>query len=201
MIYTPITLTNKEKDNIDDLLTRAAREMQYFYRLNDNCSIVICVEIKSPTIEETEWKLYITDTDITMRGKNSKDERALMNNGIVMFSRNAKSQSNVNNCYEFDLDFLAQYPKIRQDIINLITKNRDEVKIKNELQPKKDDDINLEINFNDLNSINKIIITEEKGRTVGTVIFPNQIVKILTDNDIILVTKEPEKQKEREGII
>lgn len=110
-------------------------------------------------------------------------------------------------CKEIGLvaGFIEAYPDIRERAIrNIERKEREkesDIQIKKEqlenirkITQTYDKEASIEINLPKTQNQHKLVVTEEDGRTIGTLDFGGRTIKVITDGDIILVRKANKEQ-------
>ena len=114
-------------------------------------------------------------------------------------------------CKEIELvvGFIEAYPKIRERAIRKIEKNiiEKETQKESDIQRKKEQlenirkvtqtynkEASIEIDLPKTQNQHQLVVTEEEGRTIGTLDFGGRTIKVITDGDIVLVRKSKKEK-------
>lgn len=162
------------------------------------------------------------DLDLPLYGKNWYLK--ILNDRIILYSNSSEKYTNLERHkvhhlqdlvytegdYEAHFQFIKQYDKVRKELEEVL-KKRDESQQNNldaltsisekhgrkaEKQAKKLAST-VQIDFPKTQNVHEIEITEEVGKKVGTIDFGKQIIKIVTEGDIVLVNKTQEQPKSK----
>lgn len=149
------------------------------------------------------WQISYDDTEGINLEAMSKD-RAYSDS--ICLSRRLPKRTLYDSMWDICLDFVINYPNIRQDLIFEIEKEkrkeRDHCEVidenielaKTKLHNLKD--AIIELNFPETLDQKEIEVEKKDGQTIGTINFGERSIRIITNGDIVLVPKrEKEKQK------
>lgn len=115
------------------------------------------------------------------------------------------------SCKEIELvaGFIEAYPKIRERAIRKIEENiiKKANKKESDIKRKKEQlenirkvtqtyekEASIEIDLPKTQNQHQLVVTEEDGRTIGTLDFGGRTIKVITDGDIVLVRKINKEQ-------
>lgn len=183
--------TKEEKKSIRDTMTAIVEELRYIYDATQLTRLSIrCPRIAGMSDDEfydVEWNLVINDSNIHLENNYSCGGADIVFEKTTLFG-NRKVVID----YDRDYRFIIVYDRVLKELEEKAKKSAIE---KSEFFSKmqefrKNHESIVEINMPQTMNRHEIKITHEDGRTVGTIDFGRQTIKIITSSDIVLVDDE-----------
>ena len=145
------------------------------------------------------WYFIMNEKEITIREASNGNHTHLERKGI----NNKPYQVGE---YLAHQQFINQYEKIRNQVESIQNSKKEQHESQmskmSELRNKYSDEskkerkrleASVQIDFPPSINVNDIEITEENGKTIGIIDFGKQLIKIITEGDIVLVDKRKDK--------
>ena len=195
-----IHYTQKEKKEINDLYEKALDDLWDLWQTSSINEIRI--RLAGEEQNNDKWYFYISDKQINL------STSAYMNHTIIYQLAAPQKKwgktlliKNKETTDAKKLFFLKQYEFIREKMLlrlEYAAKQKEETKeFLGNLKKKLNPESNVEIDFGNSTNLYPIEIVEEDGKTIGTINFGNQTIKIITEGDIVLIDKRNNKQKKK----
>lgn len=167
-----------------DMLTIDLPGMYYFDIIGDNKEVI-----------KTSAELYIDDTGIVLRSTHVYKDNLYT---ISCFESGNFCRSVTDNCFNNDAVIIDNAAEIRSRFLEKIK----DAKRKSDIIKKIDrrnlnKEAIIKIDMPDSNAKQKIVVTNEDGRTVGTIDCGDRVIKIITDGSICLVNEKELVHKEK----
>lgn len=194
-------LTDKEKQSIRNAIKLLIKDLR---KLTDNYPGTI---IKVFAFHEeigrygSAWYLEITKKEITLKEPKRESDSII-------------ARGNKRNIYIDDADYLAQfhfiknYDEIRRKVEEIVNKKEQEIqgnidlinKTKNKYQKKLKDNkktkkATVEIDVPQTNNQYELVVTEESGKTVGTLKFNGLTLTLCASDGVKIINKPKNKEK------
>ena len=194
-------LTDKEKQSIRNAIKLLIKDLR---KLTDNYPGTI---IKVFAFHEEigrygrAWYLEITKKEITLKEPKKESDSII-------------ARGNKRNIYIDDADYLAQYhfiknyDEIRRKVEEIVNKKEQEIqgnidlinKTKNKYQKKLKDNkktkkATVEIDVPQTNNQYELVVTEESGKTVGTLKFNGLTLTLCASDGVKIINKPKNKEK------
>jgi len=195
-----IRYTQKEKKEINDLYEKALDDLWDLWQTSTINEIRI--RLAGEEQNNGKWYFYISDKQINL------STSAYMNHTIIYQLAAPQKKwgktlliKNKETTDAKKLFFLKQYEFIREKMLlrlEYAAKQKEGTKeLFDNLKKKLNPESNVEIDFGNSTNLYPIEIVEEDGKTIGTINFGNQTIKIITEGDIVLIDKRNNKQKKK----
>jgi len=182
-----IVFTKEEKKQIKDCLDVVLDDIREIWKLSNGSAMQVFLEMK--ILEEEYCFLGINNKCIFL------DD--LSDNSSVILEKIKNKKVERTNDFEIAFQFLQNYEKIREEIFNYMYReailNFDE-KDRFEERNKPKEAI-IEIQIPPYKNQQIIEVQKVNGRNVGTIDFGDKAIKLITDNEIILVNRIEEAKK------
>lgn len=192
--------TLEEQKTINKGLDTILKDLELIWESAGKEDIEISIRLKGIKKENVKyptsgWQFFLTKDGFYINNK-------LIENKIYFTTIDETGKmKTIYGMYELTTIFIKEYPKLRERIINKITKIKEEKnktleKIAN-IQKLYSNTSDIEIDFAQTQNRHKIEVTEENGKKIGTINFGSQSIRIITEGNIILVDKKESSKTKR----
>ena len=194
--------TNEEIKKFEKAITLVIKEFDSLFKESGLDKIFFTVNLEG--IENydkgymnKDWFFVIDDYGVYFNQSLGSNYKKIFFAKRNRFGKN-KMQFPINLC---DLIFLREYENIKAMVVSEVNAALRQRNISIEVADKicKNAESIVEIDMPRSQNVHEVEVSEENGKKIGVINFGSQIVKIITNGDIVLVNKDSNSNAKKKG--
>ena len=194
--------TNEEIKKFEKAITLVIKEFDSLFKESGLDKIFFPVNLEG--IENydkgymnKDWFFVIDDYGVYFNQSLGSNYKKIFFAKRNRFGKN-KMQFPINLC---DLIFLREYENIKAMVVSEVNAALRQRNISIEVADKicKNAESIVEIDMPRSQNVHEVEVSEENGKKIGVINFGSQIVKIITNGDIVLVNKDSNSNAKKKG--